>query len=111
MTKNLYLELSERSKNILKGVIESYLENGNPIGSNTILKKLNIDLSPASIRSILADLQDQGLLYAPHTSAGRLPTDKGMRFFVDGLLEFGRLSKKEQEIIKSQCQSKGSSYE
>ena len=99
MNKNLYLELSDRSKNILKNVIESYLETGEPTGSETILKNIGIDLSSSSIRSILANLQEEGLLYAPHISAGRLPTDKGMRFFVDGLLEFGRLSRNEKENI------------
>ena len=111
MNKNLYLELSDRSKKILKSVIETYLETGEPAGSETILKKIGIDLSSSSIRSILANLQKEGLLYAPHISAGRLPTDKGMRFFVDGLLEFGRLSKNEQESIKNQCQSRGSSFQ
>ena len=111
MSKNLYLELSERSKKILKGVVESFLETGDPAGSETILKKIGINISTSSIRSILANLQKEGLLYAPHTSSGRLPTDKGMRFFVDGLLEFGRLTKNEQENIKSQCQSRGSSFE
>ena len=109
MPNNLYLELSERSKQILKGVVESYLETGEPAGSETILKKLGIDISAASVRSILADLQKDGLLYAPHISAGRLPTDKGMRFFVNGLLEFGRLTKNEEENIKNQCRSRGSS--
>ena len=111
MSKNLYLELNERSKKILKSVIETYLETGEPAGSETILKKIGIDLSSSSIRSILANLQKEGLLYAPHVSAGRLPTDKGMRFFVDGLLEFGRLSRDEQENIKNQCQSRGSSFQ
>ena len=111
MSDNLYLELSERSKQILKGVVESYLETGEPAGSETILKKTGIDISPASIRSILANLQKEGLLYAPHISAGRLPTDKGMRFFVDGLLEFGRLTTNEQENIKSQCRSRGTSFQ
>ena len=111
MNKNLYVELSERSKKILKSVVETYLETGEPAGSETILKKVGIDLSASSIRTILANLQKDGLLYAPHTSAGRLPTDKGMRFFVDGLLEFGRLSKNEQENIKNQCQSRGSSFQ
>ena len=83
MSNNLYLELSDRSKKILKSVIENYLETGEPAGSETILKKIGIDLSSSSIRSILANLQKEGLLYAPHVSAGRLPTDKGMRFFVD----------------------------
>ena len=111
MVKNIYLELSDKSKLILKGVIESYLETGDPAGSKTILEKIGIDISSSSIRSILANLQKEGLLYAPHISAGRLPTDKGMKFFVDGLLEFGRLTKNEQENIKNQCQSRGSSYQ
>ena len=111
MSENLYLELTDRSKQIFKSVVETYLETGFPSGSETILKRAGINLSSSSIRSILADLQNEGLLYAPHTSAGRLPTDKGMRLFVDGLLEFGRLSKDEQENIKQQCISKGSSFQ
>ena len=111
MSENLYLELTDRSKQIFKSVVETYLETGSPSGSETILKKAGINLSSSSIRSILAELQNEGLLYAPHTSAGRLPTDKGMRLFVDGLLEFGRLSKDEQENIKQQCISKGSSFQ
>ena len=111
MSKNLYLELNDRSKQIFKGVVESFLETGYPSGSETILKKVGINISSASVRSILADLQKEGLLYAPHISAGRLPTDKGMRFFVNGLLEFGRLTKSEQENIKNQCQSRGSSFQ
>jgi len=107
MSENLYVELSDRSKQIFKSVVETYLETGSPSGSETIQKKGSIDLSSSSIRLILADLQKEGLLFAPHTSAGRLPTDKGIRLFVDGLLEFGRLTKNEQENIKQQCLSKG----
>jgi len=111
MSENLYVELNDRSKQIFKTVVETFLETGSPSGSETILKKGLIDLSSSSIRSILAELQKKGLLYAPHTSAGRLPTDKGIRLFVDGLLEFGRLSKSEQENIKQQCLSKGASFQ
>ena len=111
MSKTLYLELNDRSKQIFKSVIESYLESGEPIGSETLCKKLGINISASTIRSIMANLQEEGLLFAPHISAGRLPTDKGMRYFVDGLLEFGRLSKRECERIKSQCQSKGASFD
>jgi heat-inducible transcriptional repressor len=111
MSENLYVELNDRSKQIFKSVVETYLTTGNPSGSETILKKESIDLSSSSIRSILADLQKEGLLYAPHTSAGRLPTDKGMRLFVEGLLEFGRLTKNEQENIKQKCISKGASFQ
>ena len=111
MSENLYLELTDRSKQIFKSVVDTYLKTGSPSGSETILKKGGINLSSSSIRSILAELQNEGLLYAEHTSAGRLPTDKGMRLFVDGLLEFGRLTKNEQENIKQQCISKGSSFQ
>ncbi|SVC55515.1 uncharacterized protein METZ01_LOCUS308369, partial [marine metagenome] len=101
----------DRSKQIFKSVVETYLETGYPSGSKTILKKEGIDLSSSSIRLILANLQKEGLLFAPHPSAGRLPTNKGMRLFVDGLLEFGRLTKNEQENIKQQCLSKGASFQ
>ena len=111
MSKTLYLELNDRSKQIFKSVIESYLESGEPIGSETLSKKLGINISASTIRSIMANLQEEGLLFAPHISAGRRPTDKGMRYFVDGLLEFGRLAKSECERIKSQCQSKGASFD
>ena len=111
MSENLYAELNDRSKQIFKSVVETYLETGSPSGSETILKKGDIDLSSSSIRAILSNLQKEGLLFAPHTSAGRLPTDKGMRFFVDGLLEFGRISKSEKESINQQCLSKGKSYQ
>jgi len=111
MSENLYVELSDRSKQIFKSVVETYLETGSPSGSETILKKGGVNLSSSSIRLILANLQKEGLLFAPHTSAGRLPTDKGMRFFVDGLLEFGRLTQDEKNNIKQQCLAKGSSFQ
>ena len=111
MSKTLYLELSDRSKQIFKSVIESYLESGEPVGSETLSKKLGIEISASAIRSILSNLQKEGLLFAPHVSAGRLPTDKGMKYFVDGLLEFGRLSKNECQTIKNQCKSKGVYFE
>jgi heat-inducible transcriptional repressor len=111
MSDNLYVQLSDRSKQIFKSVVETYLETGFPSGSKTILKKEGIDTSSSSIRLILANLEKEGLLFSPHTSAGRLPTNKGMRLFVDGLLEFGRLTKREQENIKQQCLSKGASFQ
>ena len=111
MKNNLYTELSERTKQIFKSVVESYLETGSPSGSETVLKRAGLDISSASVRTILSNLQKEGLLFSPHTSAGRIPTDKGMRFFVDGLLEFGRISKSDKENIKQQCSTKGKSYE
>ena len=111
MADNLYSDLNDRSKLIFKKLVESYLETGSPAGSETLMKMGGLNLSSASIRSILSNLQKDGLLYASHRSAGRMPTDKGMRFFVDGLLEFGRISKIEKENIKQQCSSKNKSYE
>ena len=111
MADNLYEELNDRSKLVFKSVVDTYLKTGAPSGSETILKKAGINLSSSSIRAILSNLQKEGLLYAPHTSSGRLPTDKGMRLFVDGLLEFGRLTKNEQANIKQKCLSKGNSFQ
>ena len=111
MKSNLYLELTDRTKQIFKTVVESYLETGSPSGSETVLKKTGLDISSASVRNILSNLQKEGLLFSPHTSAGRVPTEKGMRFFVDGLLEFGRISKSEKENIEQLSSSKSKSYQ
>ena len=83
----------ENEINFQKNVVESYLKTGSPAGSETIMKMGGLNLSSASIRSILSNLQKEGLLFSPHTSAGRMPTEKGYAFFVDGFLEFGRISK------------------
>ena len=95
-------ELNERSREIFRLIVEAYLETGDPIGSRALSKKLSTKLSPATIRNVMADLEDSGLLFAPHTSAGRLPTDTGLRFFVDGLLEIGNISRQERNVIKGQ---------
>lgn len=101
--------LNERSREILRHIVEAYVETGEPIGSRTLSRKLEIGLSPASIRNVMADLEDEGLLYAPHTSAGRLPTDRGMRLFVDGLLQSGQLSADDRRTIEDQCAASGRS--
>lgn len=100
-------ELNERSRQVLRTIVDAYVETGEPIGSRTLARRLGMSLSPATIRNVMADLQDTGLLYSPHTSAGRLPTDAGLRLFVDGLLEVGRVTADERESIESQCQSIG----
>ena len=92
-------ELNDRSREILRCVVESYVETGDPIGSRTISKRLNMDLSPASIRNVMADLEESGFLAQPHTSAGRVPTDKGYRYYVDGLLPTGKLRAGERSLI------------
>ncbi len=100
-------ELNERAREVLRHVVESYVETGEPVGSRALTRKLTETLSPATIRNIMADLQDAGLLYAPHTSAGRLPTDAGLKLFVNGLLEVGNVSEEERESIEARCATSG----
>src|SRR5215470_14816989 len=102
-------ELDERSREIFRQVVEAYVETGEPVGSRTLSRKLTENLSPATIRNVMADLQEAGLLYAPHTSAGRLPTDAGLRLFVNGLLQGGALSEAERASIDSRCAAEGRS--
>ena len=91
--------LDARSAAVLREIVEQYVETGEPVGSRTLSRRLPMSLSPATIRNVMADLTDAGLLFAPHTSAGRLPTDQGLRLFVDGLLHFGELAEDEREAI------------
>ncbi len=92
-------ELSEREKAILRYVIQQFILTANPVGSRAIFKRYNIGLSPATIRNIMADLEESGYLGHPHTSAGRVPTDKGYRTYVDMLMEPPKLSRAEKEFI------------
>src|ERR1700675_1070876 len=75
--------LDRRSREIFKRIVDSYLETGEPVGSRNISRILPVSLSPASVRNVMADLEQLGLIFAPHPSAGRLPTEYGLRFFVD----------------------------
>jgi heat-inducible transcriptional repressor len=102
-------DLNDRSREIFRAIVEAYVSSGAPIGSRTLSRQLGMALSPATIRNVMADLEDLGLLFAPHTSAGRLPTDMGLRLFVDGLLERGNLTEGEREQIESQCAGIGRS--
>src|SRR5580693_414117 len=79
--------LNERSREIFRSIVESYLTTGEPVGSRNLSRILSISLSPASVRNVMSDLEQLGLIYAPHTSAGRLPTELGLRFFVDALMQ------------------------
>ena len=81
------MELDERKIKILKAIIQNYLETGEPVGSRTISKGFDLQLSPATIRNEMADLEEMGYIVQPHTSAGRIPSDKGYRFYVDQLME------------------------
>lgn len=100
----LLSELNQRSLEIFRELVDSYMETGEPVGSRTVSKRLSHSLSPATVRNIMADLEDMGLLYAPHTSAGRLPTPEGLKLFVHSLLEMGAISDIEQESIAKCCQ-------
>jgi heat-inducible transcriptional repressor len=105
------IELSERSREVFRQIVDAYVETGEPVGSRTLSRRLPAALSPATIRNVMADLEEVGLLYAPHTSAGRLPTEAGMRLFVSGLLEVGALANNERERIDGQCKAVGKSVE
>ncbi len=102
-------ELTERSREIFRLIVDGYVATGEPIGSRTLSRLLGQNLSSATIRNVMADLEEAGLLYAPHTSAGRLPTEAGLRLFVHGLLEVGRLAEDERRSIESLCVARGKS--
>jgi len=94
--------LNTRSQDIFKKIVERYLETGMPVGSRDLSRMLQVGLSPASVRNVMADLEDLGLIAAPHTSAGRAPTQEGLRFFVDAMLEIGSVDERERlQITKN----------
>ena len=103
--------LDARSSAVLREIVEQYVETGEPVGSRTLSRRLPMALSPATIRNVMADLTDAGLLFAPHTSAGRLPTDLGLRLFVDGMLQFGELSDDDRDAIGASLATSGRSLE
>jgi heat-inducible transcriptional repressor len=105
------LGLDARSAAVLREIVEQYVETGEPVGSRTLSRRLPLNVSPATIRNVMADLTDAGLLFAPHTSAGRLPTERGLRLFVDGLLHFGELADEERESITAALAASGRSLE
>lgn len=103
--------LNERSREIFRQIVDAYIMTGDPVGSATLSQKIQMPLSPASIRNVMADLENSGLIYSPYTSAGRIPTEMGLRLFVDGMLEVGNLTKKERNDIKIQCKNNGEDLE
>jgi heat-inducible transcriptional repressor len=100
-------QLNERSREVFKRIVESYLATGEPVGSRNLSRALPMTLSPASVRNVMSDLESLGLIYAPHTSAGRLPTQTGLRLFIDGLLEVGDISVEERSQIESRIAGGG----
>ncbi len=101
----IHYELTDREKAILRYVIHQFILTANPVGSRNISKKYDIGLSPATIRNIMSDLEETGMLNHPHTSAGRVPTDKGYRFYVDSLMGRAELDPREISRFKNSIDS------
>jgi heat-inducible transcriptional repressor len=99
--------LSERSKQILEAIIDDYIRTAEPVGSRTITRRHGLSLSPATVRNVMSDLEELGFLASPHTSAGRVPTDKAFRFYVDSLLQVRAIDLDQQDVIRSQYRSHG----
>jgi heat-inducible transcriptional repressor len=104
-------QLNERSREIFHRIVESYLATGEPVGSRNLSRLIPMTLSPASVRNVMQDLEQLGLIYAPHTSAGRLPTELGLRFFVDALMQIGDLSDRDRTAIEGQVAGAGRTVE
>jgi heat-inducible transcriptional repressor len=104
-------ELTERERRVLEAVIQSYVETAQPAGSSAIARRFGLGVSPATIRNTMSDLEDKGLLYHPHTSAGRVPTDVAYRLYVDSLLPLPRRPMREHEQLSSQIVAGGSAVE
>ncbi|NOQ42031.1 MAG: heat-inducible transcription repressor HrcA [Desulfuromusa sp.] len=92
--------LNERSQNILEAIVKDYISSAEPVGSRAISRKHNFNLSPASVRNVMADLEEVGLLCSPHTSSGRIPTEKGFQYYIDTLLEVRNLNQSEKQDLR-----------
>ena len=93
--------LDQRARDIFRNLVETYIATGEPVGSRTLSKSNIAGLSPASIRNVMMELEDTGLVYAPHTSAGRMPTQAGLRFFVDALLQLNTIDSAERNRMET----------
>jgi heat-inducible transcriptional repressor len=98
-------QMTDRSREIFRQIVDSYLASGEPVGSRQLSRLLPMTLSPASIRNVMQDLEELGLVYAPHTSAGRLPTELGLRFYVDSMLQIGDLADVERARINAEVEA------
>jgi heat-inducible transcriptional repressor len=107
-TESTLKTLDQRSRDIFRAIVDSYLRDGEPLGSRNLSRVLPLGLSPATIRNVMSDLETLGLIYSPHVSAGRLPTQRGLRFFVDAFMEIGDLSDDERRSIEAQVRASGS---
>jgi heat-inducible transcriptional repressor len=100
-----FANLGERPREIFRQIVDTYLASGDPVGSRQLSRLLPMTLSPASVRNVMQDLEELGLVYAPHTSAGRMPTELGLRFFVDSLLQIGDIEASERAQIEAQVEA------
>ncbi|PIP67826.1 MAG: heat-inducible transcription repressor HrcA [Candidatus Omnitrophica bacterium CG22_combo_CG10-13_8_21_14_all_43_16] len=105
------VDIESRQKSILNAIVDSYVDTATPVGSRSIAQRFRNTISPATIRNVMVDLEEMGLIMQPHTSAGRVPTDRGYRFYVDSLLEPKHLTKEEETIINKLIHSSGSDIE
>jgi heat-inducible transcriptional repressor len=94
-------QLTERARHLLRVLVEKYISDGQPVGSRTLSRAAGLELSAATIRNVMADLEELGLVVSPHTSAGRVPTARGFRFFVDSLVSLKRMEVGEIEQLRS----------
>jgi len=106
-----HVDIESRRKSILGAIVESYVDTATPVGSRAISQRFRYAISPATIRNVMADLEEMELIMQPHTSAGRVPTDKGYRFYVDSLLEPKHLTKEEESIINKLIHHSGNDIE
>jgi heat-inducible transcriptional repressor len=111
MSNTPVTELTDRARDVFRMVVEGYLDSGAPVGSRTVSKLPGINLSPASIRNVMQDLEELGLLSHPHTSAGRIPTESGLRLFVDGMMQAAQPSAEEQAAIEARLSRGGGPIE
>jgi heat-inducible transcriptional repressor len=104
-------QLTDRARHLLRALVEKYISDGQPVGSRTLSRAAGLELSAATIRNVMADLEEMGLVVSPHTSAGRVPTAKGFRFFVDSLVSLKRLEAYEIETLRSRLRVDGDGKE
>ena len=104
-------ELNERSQNILEAIVEDYIVSAEPVGSRAISRRHSFSLSPASVRNVMFDLEEMGFLCSPHTSAGRIPTEKGFHYYIDSLLKVRDLSQAEESQLRKNYRFKGMKME
>lgn len=105
MTTHSHPELNNRARHILKVLVESYIQDGQPVGSRNLARASGLDLSAATIRNVMADLEEMGYIRAPHTSAGRVPTSQGYRLFVDALVNIKPLEQQALHILEGQLKA------